>query len=112
MDALIAPITNIDLFFALCENSISSLSLIKLTLCSPEISPALTTENPISPIFLFSFNEVLSKTFLSSSISPRPLATSLPKAKAVPDGASTLYLWCLSKISVSYSFDFKTFEIF
>lgn len=39
----------------------------------------------------------------SSSFTPRPLAAASASASAVPDGASTLCLWCASKISISKS---------
>ena len=50
--ASIAPLTKIDLSFALCTRSTLSFCPIKLTVCSPAISPPLVTEKPMSPFFL------------------------------------------------------------
>ena len=50
--ASIAPLTNIDLLLALWIRSTLSLLPIKLTVCSPAISPPRVTEKPIFPFFL------------------------------------------------------------
>tara|TARA_E500000178_G_scaffold148383_1_gene148000 strand:+ start:83 stop:349 length:267 start_codon:yes stop_codon:yes gene_type:complete len=87
-----APLTKIDLLLALCTKSILSFIPIKLTVCSPAISPPLVTENPMSPFFLDDSFFVRSKTFDSFNFVFLPLAAYSPRDKAVPDGASFLCL--------------------
>ena len=90
--ASITPLTKIDLLFALWKRSILSFWPIKLTVCSPAISPPLITEKPISPFFLLLVFFVRSKTFTFFNFVFLPFAAYSPKEIAVPEGASFLCL--------------------
>ena len=90
--ASIAPSTKIDRLLALWTRSTLSLVPIKLTVCSPAISPPLVTEKPMSPFFLDDSFLVRSKTFDLFNLVFLPSAAYSPRDKAVPEGASFLCL--------------------
>src|SRR6185437_3377057 len=96
-----APRAKITRSSALCVSSSRSAAPAKITLCSPTTVPPRSVEKPISPVFRAPVWPSRLLTARLSSSMPRPSAAARPSSSAVPDGASTFWLWCISTISMS-----------
>lgn len=95
------PEANTERWVALWVSSMRSPSPAKITEWSPITSPPRRVAKPISPFWRGALVPTRDIVAFSWRFTSRPLAAAAPSDRAVPEGASSLCLWCISTISMS-----------